>query len=79
MMDKAAARAEAERHFLDAYRAQMAGRLDQAIAAYQKSIECLPTAEAHTDVQPQLTDQLTGRKIRTVLWPGRGRQARSGR
>jgi tetratricopeptide (TPR) repeat protein len=47
-MDEAAARAEAERHFLEAYRAQMAGRLDQAIAAYQRSIECFPTAEAHT-------------------------------
>ncbi len=42
------AREQAERHFLKAYRAQMRGRLDEAITAYRKSIACLPTAEAHT-------------------------------
>jgi tetratricopeptide (TPR) repeat protein len=47
-MDDAAARAEAERHFRAAYAAQMKGELDAAIAAYRKSIECFPTAEAHT-------------------------------
>ena len=32
----------------DAYRLQMAGELDQAIARYRESIEVCPTAEAHT-------------------------------
>ena len=32
----------------DAYRLQMAGELDQAIARYRESIEVRPTAEAHT-------------------------------
>jgi tetratricopeptide (TPR) repeat protein len=30
------------------YRLQMAGKLDEAIAAYRRSIEVHPTAEAHT-------------------------------
>jgi Tfp pilus assembly protein PilF len=30
------------------YRAQMAGRLDEAVAEYRQSIELHPTAEAHT-------------------------------
>jgi Tfp pilus assembly protein PilF len=47
-MDEETARTEAERYFLEAYRAQMEGRFDQAIARYRKSIECFPTAEAHT-------------------------------
>jgi Tfp pilus assembly protein PilF len=47
-MDDATARANAERHFRAAYAAQMKGDLDAAIAAYRKSIECLPTAEAYT-------------------------------
>ena len=47
-MDDAAARADAERHFRAAYAAQMKGDLDAAIAAYRKSIECFPTAEAYT-------------------------------
>ncbi|MGH7319805.1 MAG: tetratricopeptide repeat protein [Candidatus Rokuibacteriota bacterium] len=42
------AREQAERYFVEAYRAQMNGHLDEAITAYRKSIECLPTAEAHT-------------------------------
>jgi len=32
----------------EAYRLQMAGELDQAIARYRESIEVHPTAEAHT-------------------------------
>ena len=47
-MDEDTARVEAERYFLEAYRAQMEGRLDEAIAAYRKSIASVPTAEAHT-------------------------------
>lgn len=47
-MDEGSPRAEAERYFLEAYRAQMDGRLDEAITAYRKSIACFPTAEAHT-------------------------------
>lgn len=35
-------------YFHDAYRLQMNGELDEAIALYQKSIETFPTAEAHT-------------------------------
>jgi len=34
--------------FQEAYRRQMAGDLDGAIAAYQQSIALYPTAEAHT-------------------------------
>src|SRR5262249_40599936 len=47
-MDDAGARERAERSFVEAYEAQMRGDLDAAIAGYQKSIECVPTAEAHT-------------------------------
>ena len=47
-MDDATARTDAERHFRAGYDAQMKGDLDAAIAAYRKSIECFPTAEAHT-------------------------------
>lgn len=47
-MDADQARSEAERHFREAYRAQMSGDLDTAIAAYRQSIACVPTAEAHT-------------------------------
>ena len=39
---------EAERHFQRAYEAQMAGRLDEAIEHYRRSIALHPTAEAHT-------------------------------
>lgn len=38
----------AEHYFNKAYEAQMAGRLDEAVELYQKSIEIYPTAEAHT-------------------------------
>jgi Tfp pilus assembly protein PilF len=41
-------RSEAERLFQDAYRSQMAGRLDEAADLYRRSIELHPTAEAHT-------------------------------
>jgi tetratricopeptide (TPR) repeat protein len=41
---KEAARA----YFQKAYRAQMAGRLEEAIELYKRSIEIYPTAEAHT-------------------------------
>jgi Tfp pilus assembly protein PilF len=47
-MDEASARDRAQRYFEEAYEAQMKGDLESAIAGYQKSIECLPTAEAHT-------------------------------
>jgi len=39
---------EAQRHFELGYRAQMAGRLEEAITAYKQSIAVRPTAEAHT-------------------------------
>src|SRR5215831_8419811 len=39
---------EAQRHFQRAYEAQMAGRLEEAIALYRRSIGLHPTAEAHT-------------------------------
>jgi tetratricopeptide (TPR) repeat protein len=39
---------EALRHFELAYQAQMAGRLDDAIESYRRSIALHPTAEAHT-------------------------------
>ena len=41
-------RAEAQRHFQQGYEAQMQGRLEEAIAHYQRSIALHPTAEAHT-------------------------------
>lgn len=47
-MDEEAAREQAEQYFRRAYEAQMKGDLDKAIACYRKSIECVPTAEAHT-------------------------------
>jgi len=39
---------EAQRHFQRAYEAQMAGRLEEAITLYRRSIDLHPTAEAHT-------------------------------
>jgi Tfp pilus assembly protein PilF len=47
MADEAAAQ-EAQRYFVKAYEAQMGGDLETAITLYRKSIECVPTAEAHT-------------------------------
>lgn len=41
-------RDEAERLIRDAYRHQMAGRLDEAERLYKESIDVYPTAEAHT-------------------------------
>jgi Tfp pilus assembly protein PilF len=42
------AHAEAQRHFQQGYEAQMQGRLEEAVAHYQRSIALHPTAEAHT-------------------------------
>ena len=39
---------QAVAHLRDAYRRQMAGDLDGAIASYRRSIDLYPTAEAHT-------------------------------
>jgi tetratricopeptide (TPR) repeat protein len=39
---------EAQASFQRGYEAQMAGRLDEAIEHYRRSIEIHPTAEAHT-------------------------------
>jgi Tfp pilus assembly protein PilF len=39
---------QAESYFRAAYAAQMQGDLDGAIALYQQSLACVPTAEAHT-------------------------------
>jgi tetratricopeptide (TPR) repeat protein len=39
---------EAAQHFQRGYEAQMAGRLDEAVAHYRSSIAVHPTAEAHT-------------------------------
>ena len=39
---------QASRLFHEAYRKQMNQELDEAVELYQKSIECFPTAEAHT-------------------------------
>ena len=39
---------EATRYFQEAYEKQTQGKLDEAIALYQKSIEIHPTAEAYT-------------------------------
>ncbi len=47
-MDEAGARQRAEEYFLQAYEAQVKGDLDEAIGLYRKSIEAMPTAEAHT-------------------------------
>lgn len=41
-------RREAIREFTIAYRCQRAGELDQAVFHYKRSLELLPTAEAHT-------------------------------
>ncbi|HWC04053.1 MAG TPA: tetratricopeptide repeat protein [Methylomirabilota bacterium] len=46
MQDDAARRAEA--YFQAAYAAQMRGDMEEAMALYRKSLECAPTAEAHT-------------------------------
>ena len=40
--------ADAQRHFQLGYEAQMQGRLEEAIAHYQRSISLSPSAEAHT-------------------------------
>ncbi len=47
-MDEDTAREQAEHYFHKGYAAQMRGDLEEAIACYKKSIECFPTAEAHT-------------------------------
>ncbi len=39
---------QAEFYFKEGYRLQMSGDLEGAIAAYKRSIELYPTAEAHT-------------------------------
>jgi Tfp pilus assembly protein PilF len=39
---------QAEAYFQAAYAAQMGGDLDEASALYQKSLACVPTAEAYT-------------------------------
>jgi tetratricopeptide (TPR) repeat protein len=39
---------QAEAYFKAAYAAQMRGDLDDAITLYEKSLACVPTAEAHT-------------------------------
>ncbi len=39
---------QAEFYFKEGYRFQMSGDLEGAIAAYERSIELYPTAEAHT-------------------------------
>ncbi len=46
-MDRDAGR-QARAYFEAAYAAQMRGSLDEAIALYEKSLGCVPTAEAHT-------------------------------
>jgi Tfp pilus assembly protein PilF len=46
-MEHDAAR-QAGAYFQAAYAAQMRGHIDEAIALYQKSLACVPTAEAHT-------------------------------
>jgi len=40
--------AEAREHFERAYEAQMAGRLDEAVLGYRRSIAIQPSAEGHT-------------------------------
>jgi Tfp pilus assembly protein PilF len=47
-MDEETRRHLAERFFNEAFRLQMKGQVDEAVELYQKSIESLPTAEAHT-------------------------------
>ena len=47
-MTESGAIEEARAHFQRAYEAQMAGRLDEAVDLYRRSIALHPTAEAHT-------------------------------
>lgn len=47
-MSQSSYREQADNYFRLAYSAQMAGRLDEAISLYRKSIALHPTAEAHT-------------------------------
>jgi len=47
-MGEETAREQAEHYFHKGYAAQMKGDFDEAIASYKKSIDCCPTAEAHT-------------------------------
>ena len=47
-MDDETTKEQAEHYFHKGYTAQVRGDLDEAIACYGKSIECCPTAEAHT-------------------------------
>jgi tetratricopeptide (TPR) repeat protein len=46
--EQARRKEEALEHFKEAYKAQFATDLDKAASLYQKSIDCYPTAEAHT-------------------------------
>ena len=46
--EQAADKREALRLFRSAYEAQMRGDLDEAVGLYKESIDCYPTAEAHT-------------------------------
>ncbi len=46
--DKKAAKELAKEFFAKAYEAQMAGKLEEAVEQYKKSIDTHPTAEAHT-------------------------------
>ena len=47
-MDPKAGLERAVELFQQAYRCQMDGELDEAVRLYRASIECYPTAEAHT-------------------------------
>ncbi|MBI3000787.1 MAG: tetratricopeptide repeat protein [Deltaproteobacteria bacterium] len=47
-MDSKAGLEKAVELFRQAYRCQMEGALDEAIRLYRASIDCCPTAEAHT-------------------------------
>jgi len=47
-MNEESVHERAIRYFHDAYRKQMNGDLQEAAELYKKSIECFPTAEAHT-------------------------------
>ena len=47
-MDEDVRRELAQRFFDEAYRRQQQGAFEEAVELYQKSIESLPTAEAHT-------------------------------
>jgi tetratricopeptide (TPR) repeat protein len=46
--EQAGKKEEALEYFRQAYKAQFENDLDKAAALYRKSIECYPTAEAHT-------------------------------